>query len=207
MQQDGTVRAIFFDFGGVIVRMGREIRAGIEARQGLPKGGFMRAITELPEWKAAEVGKGTEEAFLEAMKRKLDGMGVKLPFDIEDAWSMMWRTLDADILRLIELLGARYDVGVLSNATLRLDDELREQKIDGLFKVIVNSSRVGMGKPDARIYHLAAEWMGVEPSACVHIDDDEHNVQAARDAGFYGIHHQGDCAVLERELRSLGLEW
>jgi putative hydrolase of the HAD superfamily len=205
--RDRRVKAVFFDFGGVIVRMNREIQAGIEARNGLPKGGLTRAITELPEWKAAEVGKGTEEAFLEAMKRKLDGLGVELPFDIRDAWSMTWRTLDDDIMRLIERLRARYDVGLLSNATLRLDDELRDQKIDGLFKVIVNSSRVGMAKPDMRIYHLAAERMGVAPAACVHIDDDVRNVEAARDAGFYGIHHEGDCATLERELRSLGVEW
>jgi putative hydrolase of the HAD superfamily len=207
LAQDSAVRAVFFDFGGVIVRMDRERQAGIEDRHGLPKGGLMRAITALPEWRAAEVGKGTEQAFLEALKRKLDGLGVELPFDIDEAWSMMWRTLDADVVRLVERLGARYDVGVLSNATLRLDDELREQKIDGLFKVIVNSSRVGMAKPDARIYHLAAERMGVEPSACVHVDDDVDNVEGARRAGFHGIHHQGDCATLERELRSLGVEW
>ena len=49
--------------------------------------------------------------------------------------------------------------------------------------------------------------MGVEPAACVHIDDDVANVEGARRAGFQGVHHDGDCAMLERNLRSLGVEW
>jgi putative hydrolase of the HAD superfamily len=154
------------------------------------------------------VGRGSEEAFLEALKRKLDELDVTLPFDIREAWSRALRRLDADVVRLIERLGARYDVGLLSNATPELDSVLSDyHKIDGLFKVIVNSSRVGMAKPDVRIYRLAAERMGVDPAVCVHIDDDVDNVEGARQAGFYGIHHTGDYAALEQELRSLGVEW
>jgi len=208
MQQDGTVRAIFFDFGGVIARMDRGLLAELEARYGLPKGSFIKALYAIPEWRAAEIGEGTEEAWVAAVRRKLDKFaGRPLP-DIRSEWAVMWRTLDADVLRLIERLGARYDVGLISNSTPRLEGELRDHhKIDGLFKVIVNSALVGIAKPDARIYRLAAERMGVEPSACVHIDDLAHNVEGAREAGFQAIHHEGDYATLERELRSLGVEW
>ena len=202
------IRAIFFDFGGVLGWMDRNMMAALEARHGLGVGGFMRTVVALPEWKAAEVGRGSEEAFLEALERKLEELGVTLPFDIQEAWARAFQRLDTDVVRLIERLGARYDVGLLSNATPVLDSVLRDHhRIDGLFKVIVNSSRVGMAKPDVRIYCLAAERMGVEPAACVHIDDDVENVEGARRAGFQGVHHNGDCAMLERNLRSLGVEW
>ncbi len=208
MQQDGTVRAIFFDFGGVIARLDRGLLAELEVRYGLPKGSFIKALYTIPEWKAAEIGEGTEEAWVAAVRRKLDEFaGRSLP-DIRGEWAVMWRTLDADVLRLIERLGVPYDVGLISNSTPRLEGELRDHhKIDGLFKVIVNSALVGIAKPDAGIYHLAAERMGVEPSACVHIDDLARNVEGAREAGFQAIHHEGDYATLERELRSLGVEW
>ena len=208
MQQDGTVRAIFFDFGGVIARLDRGLLAELEVRYGLPKGSFIKALYTIPEWRAAEIGEGTEEAWVAAVRRKLDEFaGRPLP-DIRSEWAVMWRTLDADVLRLIERLGGRYDVGLISNSTPRLEGELRDRhKIDGLFKVIVNSALVGIAKPDARIYQLAAERMGVEPSACVHIDDLARNVEGAREAGFQAIHHEGDYATLERELRSLGVEW
>ena len=207
MQQDGTVRAIFFDFGGVIARLDRGLLAELEVRYGLPKGSFIKALYTIPEWRAAEIGEGTEEAWVAAVRRKLDEFaGRPLP-DIRSEWAVMWRTLDADVLRLIERLGGRYDVGLISNSTPRLEGELRDRhKIDGLFKVIVNSALVGVAKPDARIYHLAAERMGVEPSACVHIDDLARNVEGAREAGFQAIHHEGDFDTLERELRSLGVQ-
>ena len=202
------IRAIFFDFGGVLGWMDRNMVAALETRHGLGVGGFMRTVVALPEWKAAEVGRGSEEAFLEALERKLEELGVTLPFDIQEAWARAFQRLDTDVVRLIERLGARYDVGLLSNATPVLDSVLRDyHRIDGLFKVIVNSSRVGMAKPDVRIYYLAAERMGVEPAVCVHIDDDVENVEGARRAGFQGVHHNGDCAMLERNLRSLGVEW
>jgi len=208
MPENGEVRAVFFDFGGVVARLDRDLLAAFETRHGLPEGSFIKALYTIPEWKAAELGEETEEAWLEAARRKLDDLaGRSLPDFLEER-SWMWRRLDENVVRLIERLGARYDVGLLSNATLRLDDELRSyHKIDGLFKVIVNSSRVGMAKPDARIYHLAADRIGAVPSACVHIDDLPHNVEGARAAGLQGIHHNGDYPALEQALWALGVRW
>ena len=208
MSKDGGVRAVFFDFGGVVARMDRELLTDFEARHGLSEGSMLNALYLIPEWKAVEVGEGTEETWLEAVRQKLDELaGRPLP-DVRDEWATMWRTLDEDVLGLIRGLRPRYGVGLISNATDRLDGELRDyHKIDGLFDVIVNSWRVRMAKPDARIYQLAAERIGAEPSACVHIDDLAHNVEGARAAGFQGIHHRGDYPALERELRSLGVEW
>jgi putative hydrolase of the HAD superfamily len=206
--RDGTVRGVFFDYGGVVVRLDRELLARFERRHDLPQGSFIRALYTIPEWKAVEVGQGSEDAWAEAAKRKLDELAGRVLPEIDEERTTMWRTLDEDVVGLIRRLRPRYKVGLLSNATDRLDRELRHyHKIDGLFDLIVNSCQVGMAKPDERIYRLAAERMGVEPSACVHIDDLAHNVEGARQAGFYGIHHRGDYAALERELRSLGVEW
>ena len=202
------IAAIFFDFGGVVARLDRALLAAFEERHALPEGSFIKALYTIPEWRAVEVGRGSEEDWLEAARRKLDELaGRPLPAFLEER-SWMWRQLDRDVVSLIERLGVRYDVGLLSNATDRLESELRDyHRIDGLFKVIVNSHRVGIAKPDARIYHLAAERIGAEPSACVHIDDLPHNVDGAREAGFQAIHHKGDYPALEQSLRALGVEW
>jgi putative hydrolase of the HAD superfamily len=145
---------------------------------------------------------------MEAAMRKLDEFAGRTLPDISEERTAMWRTLDQDVVDLARCLAARYGVGVLSNATPRLESELNDHhRLGDVFKVIVNSSRVGVAKPDERIYRLAAERMGVEPSACAHIDDLPPNVEGARQAGFYGVHYTGDFALLERELRSLGVEW
>lgn len=206
--QDGKLRAIFFDFGGVLASLDRDLLRSFEVRHGLPEGSFIKALYTIPEWRDLEVGVGTEDAWMEAAKRKLDEFaGRELP-DIAEERQIMWRQLDANVVGLARSLGQRYHVGIISNATDRLESELQDHhRIDSLFRVIVNSYRVGVAKPDERIYRLAAERIGVEPAACVHIDDLEHNVEGARRAGFYGIHHRGDYAALEQALRTLGVEW
>lgn len=202
------IRAIFFDFGGVIARLDRAMLAAFEERHALPKGSFLQALYRIPEWRALEVGEGDEDSWMAAAKRKLDEIaGRSLP-DITEERQTMWRQLDADVVALARALKARYRLGVLSNATARLESELHDfHGIGHLFDVIVNSFRVGMAKPDPRIYALAAERVGVSPGACLHIDDLPHNVDGAREAGFRAVHHKGDFPALEVELRSLGVVW
>ncbi len=180
----------------------------LEERYGLPDGGLWRATYEIPEWRQLRVGNGTEEAWLEAMGRKLDEMaGRPIPGLVEES-KQVWRRLDTAVVDLAERLRRRYRVGLISNAALDLEDILRDHlKIDHLFDVIVNSARVGVAKPDTRIFHVAAERVGLEPAACLHIDDLRQNVEGARQAGFQAVRYEGDYPSLERELRSLGVAW
>jgi putative hydrolase of the HAD superfamily len=164
---------------------------------------------ETPEWQALRIGHGTEGAWVTAIRRELDLLaGRPIADDVNREWVQCWRGLDDAVISLIDRLRGRYRVGMISNATLTLEDELRDHhKIHDLFEIIVNSSRVGFAKPDARIFHHAAESLGLPPSACVHVDDLPHNVTGARDAGFHAVHYEGDGIALEGELRALGVEW
>ncbi len=203
-----NIAAVFFDFGGVISCPEPAEMRRLEERYGLPEGGLWRAAYEIPEWRELRVGNGTEEAWLEAMGRELDEMaGRPIPGIVEES-KQVWRGRDEEVVGLVRRLRRRYRVGLISNAALDLEDILRDHyKIDHLFDVVVNSALVGVAKPDPRIFHLAAERVGVEPAACLHIDDLWPNVHGARQAGFQAIHYDGDFPSLERELRSLGLGW
>ena len=56
--------------------------------------------------------------------------------------------------------------------------------LDELFDVVIDSSEVGMRKPDPRIFHLALEQLGgVEPGRAVFLDDYPGNVVAAEARG------------------------
>ncbi|HLA17693.1 MAG TPA: hypothetical protein VJ253_00015, partial [Dehalococcoidia bacterium] len=79
------IAAIFFDFGGVVARLDRELLVAFEARHGLPEGSFIKALYTIPEWKAAELGEETEEGWLEAARRRLDELaGRPLPDFLEE---------------------------------------------------------------------------------------------------------------------------
>jgi putative hydrolase of the HAD superfamily len=204
-----VIEAVFFDYGGVVACPDHDEMANIEGRYGLPEGGLFRAMYETREWQALRIGQGSEDAWVSAIRRELDLLaGRPIADDVNREWVKCWRGLDDAVMSLIDALRRRYRVGMISNATLTLEDELRDHhKIHGLFEVVVNSSRVGFAKPDARIFHHAAQSLGLEPAACVHVDDLPHNVVGAREAGFHAVHYDGDGAVLGRELRALGVEW
>jgi putative hydrolase of the HAD superfamily len=73
-----------------------------------------------------------------------------------------------------------------------------------LFDGIVISGEVGIRKPAPRMYELGAERIGVEPAACVYVDDLPFNLEPARELGMATIHHVRSTetiAELERLLR------
>ena len=61
---------------------------------------------------------------------------------------------------------------------------------------VVLSGDVGVAKPDAASYRLAAERLGLEPAECVFVDDLTGNVRGAVAAGMVGVHHDGPDTVL-----------
>jgi epoxide hydrolase-like predicted phosphatase len=77
--------------------------------------------------------------------------------------------------------------------------------LDELFDVVVDSSEVGVRKPDPRIFHLTLDQLGgVAPERSVFLDDYPGNVDAARRLGMYGIVVESDpgraLAELDRVL-------
>jgi putative hydrolase of the HAD superfamily len=201
------IQAVFFDYGGVIGRLDRQEMARLEDKYGLPRGGFWHALFEIPEWYEVEVGRSSEREWLKGALDKLYELAGRPIPGIRQDWHHIWKGVDEGVVSLVRRLRSRYKVGMISNATKNLEDVLANHHgIIDLFDVVINSARVGMAKPDVRIYHLAAERLGVPVSACVFTDDLVHNVEGARAAGMQALHFQ-DVAELERQLRALGVEW
>lgn len=67
------------------------------------------------------------------------------------------------------------------------------------------SCDTGLRKPDPDAYRHAARTLGVEPSACVFVDDRADNCEAARGVGMHALHF-GDAADLRRGLARHGLD-
>lgn len=105
--------------------------------------------------------------------------------------------------RMLELLrrarAAGLRTALLSNSW---GNRYPEEVWDGLFDAVVISGRVGMRKPEERIYRHAAEQLGLEPAACVMVDDLPHNVTGAARAGMVGVQHRSYDETLA-ELETL----
>ncbi|HEX4724448.1 MAG TPA: HAD-IA family hydrolase [Pseudonocardiaceae bacterium] len=90
--------------------------------------------------------------------------------------------------------------GLLSNAD-NVDD--LDDLVAGIFDDILLAGRVGgFGKPDIRVYLLAADRLGLAPEECVFVDDVAAFVHGAVRAGMVGVHHH-DVDTTLTELTAL----
>ena len=56
-----------------------------------------------------------------------------------------------------------------------------------MFDHIIESAKIGLRKPDPRIYRMMVEALGVDPARCVYLDDLGVNLKPARDMGMITI--------------------
>lgn len=98
---------------------------------------------------------------------------------------------DKKLLAYIEAKHKAYKVGLLSNIG---PDGLKQLwpkgELEYYFDVAICSGDVGFMKPDARIYELMADRLGVEPEECIMIDDRATHVEGARATGMQAVQYE-----------------
>lgn len=95
-----------------------------------------------------------------------------------------------------------YKIGLLSNAASDALPRLFTPKQRELFDATVLSYHLKVAKPDPRAYQAIADTLGVAPSECVFIDDNEYFCTAAREQGMQAIWYK-DFTQLQTELSKL----
>ena len=74
-----------------------------------------------------------------------------------------------------------------------------------LFEIVIESSKVGMRKPDPRIYELACKEMGIDPSEAIYLDDLGINLKPARALGMSTIKVLSADQAIDELEQQLGL--
>jgi len=89
-----------------------------------------------------------------------------------------------DALPGLARLAARFPIYAVTNGNANL----ATVGLDRFFRGTLSSRELGIGKPDARIFHLACERLGVEPAQVLHVGDDLRlDVQGAQQAGLRAV--------------------
>jgi HAD superfamily hydrolase (TIGR01509 family) len=172
------IKAVVFDAGGVIT----DWRTHIEKF-------------------AAEIGKTIEEFYKAVEAYEVPGCkglidsdeycrGIMKDIGLEQDWKKLRQVFPQaftpieETYRLLEELNGRYRLAMLTNATKYSVDELDKR----FFEVIVDSSVVGMVKPDKEIYLHTCQVLRLNPVQCIFVDDQIENVEAAKNLGFKTVH-------------------
>ncbi len=204
------VRAIIFDMGGVLVRnQVPEPRQRLADKYGLTPQALEELVFGNPVAAKASVGEATSSDLWEYIRAALKLDEKELVAFTQAFWSS--DRLDEELVDLIRSLRPRYKTGLLSNAwdDARASLTTRYPHFLTIFDSSVFSAEVKMAKPDARIYHLIMQRLGVAPEETIFVDDFKENVEAASELGMQAIlfksPHQARQAVLEH-ISSNGAE-
>lgn len=195
--------AVLCDIDGVIRFYDSDVLAGLEERAGLPPGTTERIGFAPQHAERLVLGRMTREEWARAIVAALvPDVPLAEARALARALTHAEARVDGAVVTLLRRARERCPVVLVSNATPWLDDDLALLGLHDLADGVVNSSLVGVAKPDARIYEIAAERAGVPVDRCLFVDDREENVAAAAALGMTAVLHRS-APGLERALAPL----
>jgi putative hydrolase of the HAD superfamily len=196
------LRVIFFDAAGTLFHLPRGVGhhyAEVARRHGADLDPAALEQAFRVAWKKAAAPPETRVArpdddrgWWRALAReafaKLDAAAV-LERCFDELWDEFARPgvweLFPETREVLDVLGGRYRLGVVSNFDTRLLKILRDLGIGDRFEHVVVSSQVGAEKPSAHIFNVALERFGVAAAEALHIGDEpEADWRAATGAGL-----------------------
>ncbi len=201
------IRAVLWDFGGVILSSPFEAFNRYEADRGLPAD-FIRTVNATnPD----------RNAWARFERSEIDAVAFDREFAVESG-ALGHRIAGADVLallagevrpKMVEALRrvkhAGYATACLTNNVAGGGEGPEDRRhhvaeVMELFDVVVESSKVGVRKPEPRFYELACELVGVAPAECVFLDDLGINLKPAAAMGMTTIKVLGaDQALTDLE--------
>ena len=178
------IKAILFDFDGVIRQWDESDLWTFESDANVERGtvfevAFSKELHQpltRGELKWDEWRKQTEQRLV-ATHGNLIRPIVKRFFEFEGR-------IDDDMVTLIEQLPSELLLGILTNNHDKFEDYLARVGLEKHFDKVVNTHRVGVAKPDPESYLTALNYLGVQPSECLFIDDVLTNVEGAESIGL-----------------------
>ena len=200
------IRAVLFDFGGVILTSPFESFSRYEAANGLPDG-FLRAINARnPDdnaWARLERNEVDMAGFCELFEAEAKAAGHAVSGS--EVLSLLAGDLRPEMVEAVRRCAEQLRTGLLTNNFVGMrsaDADHPFSEVLDLFDEIVESSQVGVRKPDPRFYDHACERLAIEPAEAVFLDDLGVNLKPARAMGMTTI-KVDDPAVAIAELEQV----
>jgi epoxide hydrolase-like predicted phosphatase len=181
-----AIRAVFFDFGGVIMRTEYQApRQKLAERFNMDYDEMDRAVFGSDSARRASVGEITEEAHWAAVLKRF-----KQPASEMQAFRDHFfggDMVDRKLVEYIRSLRGEFHTGLISNAWSGLRGFITKEKLIDLFDTVIISAEIGVTKPSARIYEVALDQAKVRAGDAVFVDDMPVNIEACEKVGMKGI--------------------
>lgn len=187
---DRPYTAVLWDFGGVILSSPFEAFNTYELAHGLPLD-FIRSVNatdpDTNAWARLERTEIGPVEFDTLFAAESAALGHRVPG--ADVLGLLSGEIRPEMVALLDrVIAAGYPTACLTNNVVADPSSSERAAAIGAvmarFDVVVESSKVGVRKPEPRFYELACEMLGVEPTGCVFLDDLGINLKPAAAMGM-----------------------
>jgi putative hydrolase of the HAD superfamily len=190
-------QGLLVDLDGVLRHFDAGRVAAAERDHGLGAGSILATALGPDLVVPAVTGRWTHERWLEEVALRLaDGGDPAAARAAVARWAEDRGEVDAGVLALVRRARAQgRPVGLATNATDRLDDDLALLGLAGEVDAVVNSSVLGVAKPHPEYYRAACAALGLPTEQVILLDDSIRHVAGARDAGLLAHRFTGPADV------------
>ena len=208
-----TVEAVIFDFGGVLTSSPFEAFARFETERGLPVDIIRRtnAANHLENaWAKFERAEVDIETFDKLFAEESSALGAEVRG--RDVLPLLQGDLRPEMVEALKRIKAQFKTGCITNNLpanaigSMTGRSLYVAEVMVLFDHVIESAKIGLRKPDPRIYQLMVETLKVDPKSCVYLDDLGVNLKPAREMGMTTIKVAGGAQAIKELEAATGLK-
>jgi putative hydrolase of the HAD superfamily len=186
--------AVIWDFGGVLTSSPFEAFARFEMERGLPAD-IIRRTNAANHLENAWAKFERAEVDIETFDRLFAAESLALGAEVrgKDVLPLIAGELRPEMVEALRRIKTKFRTGCITNnlpanaigsaggRTLYIAEVM------ALFDHVIESARIGLRKPDPRIYRMMVEALGVDPERCIYLDDLGVNLKPARELGMTTI--------------------
>lgn len=208
-------KAILWDFGGVILSSPFDAFSRYETEIGLPRD-FIRSLNarnpNTNAWARMERSEVDLDGFATLFEAEAAELGHKLSG--HHVLKIISGEVRPEMVEALRRVKRQFRIACITNnmptghgpGMARDPERVKEiEAIMALFEHVVESSKLGIRKPDPRIYQHACSLLGVEPQDCVYLDDLGINLKPAKALGMRTIKVENSVQALDELEKILGI--
>lgn len=197
-----VIKAVLFDFGGVLAELRGESHLLPLVKHRLSREEMWAHWSHSPAVRAHETGKSSAEQFSELIVGEL-ALDVS-PADFLAGFRQWIVGPFAETHDLIRDVALRHTTALLTNTSAVHWPVIESLDVLPHMNHVFASHQIGRIKPDRVYFEFVIEQMGIAPEEAVFFDDSPLNVAAARELGLHAYRVKGAAQVRQR-LTALGL--
>jgi putative hydrolase of the HAD superfamily len=206
------IEAVIWDFGGVLTSSPFEAFARFETERGLPVD-IIRRTNATNHWENAWAKFERAEVDIDAFDHLFAAESLALGAKVrgQDVLPLLSGDLRPEVVEALRRVKAKFKTGCITNnlpanaigsASGR---SLYIAEVMVLFDHVIESAKIGLRKPDPRIYQMMVEALGADPKNCVYLDDLGVNLKPAREMGMKTIKVTGASQAIDELEAAIGL--